>query len=71
MIPQINIKIAIININPENIKVGYLGTSPVLKYSTNTGTPKIKEIIKNRTLTILKNTVGLYSLNKRAIVFNT
>ena len=39
MIPHTNISIAIININPEKINVGYLGTNPVSKYSLNTGTP--------------------------------
>ena len=31
------------NKNPENISVGNLGTKPVLKYSTNTGIPNIKD----------------------------
>ena len=66
-----NINIEIISINPENISVGYLGTSPVLKYSTNTGIPKHNEIIKNSKLTRLKNIVGLYSLKSLAIVFKT
>ena len=63
--------IAIINIKPENIKVGYLGTSPVLKYSANTGIPKAKEIIKNNKLNKLKKIVGLYSLNNLPIVLST
>ncbi len=57
--------------NPENINVGNLGTKPVLKYSINTGIPNIRDISKNNNPNILKNIVGLYSLNNLAIVLST
>ena len=56
---------------PETIKLGNLGTNPVLKYSVTTGIPNISDIIKHITLIILKNSAGLYSLNNVAIVFST
>ena len=71
IIPHTNSNIAIININPEKIKVGILGTKPVSKYSINTGTPNINAIIKKTKLISEKNMVGLYSLKSLAIVFKT
>ena len=61
----------IININPLNIRVGNLGTKPVLKYSTNTGVPNDTDITKNIKLIIPKKLSGLYSLNSFDIVAST
>ena len=55
----------------DTIKDGNLGTNPVSKYSLNTGIPRIKDVIKHIKAIILKNKLGLYSLNNLAIVFNT
>ena len=44
IIPEKKLIIAAIKIKPQTIRVGNLGTSPVLKYSTKTGIAKITEI---------------------------
>ncbi len=53
--PQTIIRIDITAKNPENIRVGILGTNPVLKYSAKTGMAKITDTIKNIAAIILKN----------------
>ncbi len=71
MIPVIQSNIEIKRNMPEAIKLGNLGTAPLLKYSIKTGTKRHIENIRNITANILKNNAGLYSLNNLAIVLNT
>ena len=71
IIPDIHRRIAIIIKNPDTIKLGNLGTSPVLKYSLKTGIPKMHDAIRNKMANRLKKAAGLYSLNRVAIIFNT
>lgn len=50
---------ALIPINPLTIKVGKLGTNPVLKNFTNIGMNSIKVIMASINAIIPKNLVGL------------
>lgn len=58
--------------NPtETIRVGNLGTRPVLMYSVNTGTNSMIDSKKNIADSMLKNKNGFVSLNSLPIVFST
>ena len=71
IIPVIHKSKAITKNIQETIRLGNLGTKPVLKYSTTTGIPKTSENAAKINEIILKKNAGLYSLKSVAIVFKT
>ena len=68
IIPVINNKSAITNEIIDTISDGNFGTSPVLKYSINTGNPNINDISKKIMVHVLKNNLGLYSLTSSSML---
>ena len=50
---------AAITTNPQTIRVGKLGTKPVLTYVPTTGTKNIKAITNNTKAIVVKNLKGL------------